>query len=134
MSYIVNVHYKSDPKDLFWQYSGKTHTCLQDAVDELISITKQPHIDKAIVAGSGTGQPVDSEDLIDKAVANMINARNELITLLTKIQHISTVTAYSSIIYASAFDVVENSGVDMDEVVHNLEHVVERLREELNNG
>lgn len=134
MSYVVNVHYKSDPKDLFWQYSGKTHTCLQDAVDELLSAQKQPHIDKAIVAGSGKGQPVDSEELIDKAVANMINARNHLITLLEMIQHISPVTAYSSIIYASAFDVVENSGVKKDELLHNLEHVIERLREELNNG
>lgn len=64
----------------------------------------------------------------------MINARNEFITLLTKIQHISTVTAYSSIIYASAFDVVENNGVKKDELLHDLEHVMERLREELNNG
>ena len=76
MSYIVNVHYKSDPKDLFWQYSGKTHICLQDAVDEMISITKQPHIDKAVVVGTGKCQPVDRDEPLEDVIFEYIADRD----------------------------------------------------------
>lgn len=63
MSFVVNVHYKSDPEDLFWSYSGRLHDCLQDAVEELMFVAKQPHIDKAVVAGdSRKDQPVTEED------------------------------------------------------------------------
>ena len=129
MSYVVNVHYKSDPQDLLWQYSGKTHTCLQDAVDELISARKQPHIDNAIVVGSGKGQPVDNEDLLNEAVANAIDAKENLISISEKIFNIPVITAYASNVYASAYDLVENKGVKMGDLLSELESVINHLRE-----
>lgn len=134
MSYVVNVHYKSDPEDLLWQYSGITHNCLHNAVNELISAQKQPHIDKAIVVGSCKGQPIDNEDLLENAVADMINAINQLMTLNEKILHVPPCVSYASMVYAGFHDIVENSGVKKDDLLHQLEHVIGRLEEELNNG
>lgn len=130
MSYVVNVHYKSDPKDLFWQYSRISHSCLQAAVNELISAKKQPHIDEAIVVGSGKGQPVDNEDLLNEAVANAIDAMENLITASEKIFNIPVITAYASNVYASAHALVENEGVKMEDLLSELERVIYHLRED----
>lgn len=130
MSFIVNVHYKSDPEDLFWQYSGITHICLHDAVNELISAQKQPHIDKAIVVGSGTGQPIGNKDLLDKAVADVLIATENLITVNEKIFNIPVTTSYASNVYASTRDIVDNRGVKIEDILAELERVIYHLRED----
>lgn len=130
MSYIVNVHYKSDPKDLFWQYSGKIHTCLQDAVDELISAQKQPHIDKAVVVGSGKGQPVSNKELLEKVISEALDTTENLITVSEKIFNIPVIVAYASNVYASARDIVENRDVKIEDLLSELERVIYHLRED----
>lgn len=130
MSYVVNVHYKTDPKDLFWQYSGKTHTCLQDAVDELISAQKQPHIDKAVVVGSDKCQPIDKEGIIDRAVADAIVAMENLVTACEKIARVPFITNYGAVVYASACDMIEHNDVKREEILHELEHVTHKIKED----
>ena len=130
MSYVVNVHYKSDPKDLFWQYSGKTHTCLQDAVDELLSAQKQPHIDKAVVSGSGKCQPVSNKELLEKVISEALDTTENLITVSEKIFNIPVIVAYASTVYASARDIVENRGVKIEDLLSELERVIYHLRED----
>ena len=130
MSYVVNVHYKSDPKDLFWQYSGKTHTCLQDAVDELLSAQKQPHIDKAVVSGSGKVQPVSNKELLEKVISEALDTTENLITVSEKIFNIPVIVAYASNVYASARDIVENRGVKIEDLLSELERVIYHLRED----
>lgn len=131
MSYIVNVHYKTDPEDLFWQYSGMTHTCLHNAVNELISAQKQPHIDKAIVAGSGTGQPIDKQEIVDRAVADAIVAMENLVTACEKIALVPVVTNYGAVVYASGCDMIEHNEVKGEQIIHELEHVIHKLKEDI---
>ena len=134
MSYVVNVHYKSDPEDLFWQYSGITHTCLHNAVNELISAQKQPHIDKAIVVGSGTGQPIDKEEIIDRAVADAIVAMENLVTACEKIAQVPVITNYGAVVYASACDMIGYNEVKGDEIIHELERVIHKLKGGIKHG
>lgn len=130
MSYIVNVHYKSDPKDLFWQYSGMSHTCLHNAVNELISAQKQPHIDKAIVAGSGTGQPIGKEEIMHRAVADLIVAMENLVTACEKIAQVPVITNYGAVVYASSCDMIVHNEVKSEDIIHELEHVIHKIKED----
>ena len=129
MSYIVNVHYKSDPEDLFWQYSGISHTCLHDAVNELISAQKQPHIDKAVVAGPCTGQPVDTEEILNRAISDAVSATENVISVCEKLAHVPIITSYGSAIYATSRDLIDHSEVRPEEIIHELERVIQILKE-----
>ena len=52
MEYMVIVHYKTDPEDLTWTYSGIRHKSLDEAVKEATEAIKKPHINKAFVSGN----------------------------------------------------------------------------------
>lgn len=129
MSFVVNVHYKSDPEDLFWQYSGMSHTCLHNAVNELISAQKQPHIDKAIVVGSGTGQPIDKEEILNRAISDAVSATENVISVCEKLVHVPIITSYGSAIYAISRDLIDHSEVKPDEIIHELERVIRIIKE-----
>ena len=127
MSYIFNVHYKSDPADLIWQYSGMLHTCLHDAVNEMISAQKQPHIDKAYVVGSGSR--IGEGDLLIRSIGDVIIATENLVTFCEKIAHVPIVTNYGSVVFASACDMIEQHEVKREEIIHELENVIRMIKE-----
>ena len=131
MSFVVNVHYKSDPEDLFWSYSGRLHDCLQDAVEELMFAAKQPHIDKAVVAGgSRKDQPMTEEEILEKAITKSFDAFNDLITVNKNIAHIPAAVSIGAMVYGIVGGLIKFDNISKEEILLILKRVINDIEED----
>lgn len=130
MEYILNVHYKTDPEDLIWPYSGIHYKSLDEAVEEATEAMKKPHINKAFVTGiehSDQGEPKRTSDL-DKAIEECIDSVDKLIQATSTIDEIPSFISLGSVFCTVLDDYIRQKRITVDEAVLTLVGCISSIR------
>lgn len=130
MEYIVKVHYKTDPEDLIWSYSGKRHTNLGEATEEATEAMKKPHINKAFVTGIGHTDQREPESTseMDKAIEECIDSVDKLIQATNIIDKMPVCITIGSVFCTVLDDYIREKRMTVEEAVVTLQGAIQALR------
>lgn len=130
MEYIVKVHYKTDPEDLIWSYSGKRHTTLGEATKEVMEAMEKPHINKAFVTGIGHTDQREPESTVemDKAIEECIDSVDKLIQSTNTIDKMPVCITLGSVFCTVLDDYIREKRMTVEEAVLTLDAAIQALR------
>lgn len=130
MEYIVKVHYKTDPEDLIWSYSGKRHTNLGEATEEAVEAMKKPHINKAFVTGIGHADRKEPESTseIDKALEECIDSVDKLIQATNTLDRMPVSISLGAVFCTVLDDYIREKRMSTEEAVVTLEGCISSIR------
>ena len=130
MEYIVKVHYKTDPADLIWSYSGKRHTNLGEATEEAVEAMKKPHINKAFVTGIGHTDRKEPESTseMDKAIEECIDSVDKLIQATNTIDKMPVCITMGAVFATVLDDYIREKRMTVEEAVVTLHGAIQSIR------
>ena len=126
MEYVVKVHYKTDPKDLTWTYSGKHHVDLREAEKEAHEAMGKPHIDNAIIIEFS---PDDPERAISKAIEECIESIDKLIHATNIIDEMPVDVSIVAVFCTVLDDYISQKRLTVEEAVRVLDAGIKAIRE-----
>ena len=130
MEYIVKVHYKTDPADLIWSYSGKRHTNLGEATEEAAEAMKKPHINKAFVTGIGHTDRKEPESTseMDKAIEECIDSVDKLIQATNILDRMPVCISLGAVFCTVLDDYIREKRMTVEEAVVTLHGAIQSIR------
>ena len=131
MEYIVKVHYKTDPADLIWSYSGKRHANLGEATEEAVEAMKKPHINKAFVTGIGHTDRKEPESTseVDKAIKGCFDSLDKLIKATNTLDNKMPVCMSMGAVFCTVLDdYIREKRMTVEEAVDTLEASIQALK------
>lgn len=130
MEYIVKVHYKTDPADLIWSYSGKRHANLGEATEEAVEAMKKPHINKAFVTGIGHTDRKEPESTseVDKAIEECIDSVDKLIKACNALDTLPYCMSLGAVFCTVLDDCIRDKKMTVEEAVVTLQGAIQALR------
>lgn len=129
MEYVVKVHYKSDPVDLIWTYSGTRYNSLDEAVKEASKAIEKPHINKVFISGTGTPDQREPENTdLDKAIEECIDSVEKLIQATNTIGEMPSFISLGSVFCTVLDDYIRQKRLTVEEAVLTLEGTISSIR------
>lgn len=131
MEYIVKVHYKTDPEDLIWSYSGKRHASIEGAKREASEAEKKPIIDMAFITATDCGYmegPEIRSDM-DKAILKCIDSVDTLFQVLSNEEEgIPASISIGAVFCTILDDCISQKRMSVEEAVVTLQGAIQSIR------